>query len=353
MKTIKPTEENVKHIGRTLYQNGILWLALSGTGIEFTFEGRHLDILLQGDDHTAADADQARIAVYIDDECILDEMIREAHPCYTVIEEGEARRCTVRLLKLSEAPMSIAGVRELTADDDAVIHPAPAKARRIEFIGDSITCGYGTDDTDLTHTFSTETENVTEAYAYRTARLLDADYSMVSYSGYGIYSGYVDESSDVRNTSELVPPYYGLVGFSRGTYEGKPVTVTEWDFKKYVPDVIVLNLGTNDNSYCRSLPDRESIFMSCYRDFIAAVRSRNPRAYILCIYGIMNCELRTCMETVLRRYREETGDCNISFLAMPTQTEADGYVVDYHPSIATHIRAAGILADEIRRIWKR
>lgn len=248
--------------------------------------------------------------------------------------------------------MSIVGIRELTVDEAASIHPAPAKAHRIEFIGDSITCGYGTDDDDLSHTFSTATEDVTKAYAYRTAKALDADYSMVSYSGYGIYSGYVDESINTRNTSELVPPYYTLVGFSRGTYHDVAVTMTDWDFSSFKPEIIVLNLGTNDNSYCRSNADREGEFMQHYQNFVTLVREKNPGAYILCTYGLMNCELTASIEEALNRYRQKSGDERISFLPLPTHTDADGYVVDYHPSLGTHRRAAEIVTAKIREIMQ-
>ena len=170
MKSIAPTPQYIKRLGRTLFQDDILWLALSGSGIEFIFEGQLLEICLQGDDHTAADADLARIAVYIDDERVLDEMIRSPQPRYTIIDEQTPRNCTIRVIKLSEAPMSIVGIRELATDEEASIRPASAKAHRIEFIGDSITCGYGTDDDDLSHTFSTATEDVTKAYAYASSR---------------------------------------------------------------------------------------------------------------------------------------------------------------------------------------
>lgn len=350
MQYIIPTIQNVKYLGRTLLQDGILWLALSGTGIEFIFEGRYLEIVLQGDDHTSGQADLARIAVYRDEERILDEMIDSSHPHYTVIDQEVSQICTIRLLKLSEAPMSIIGIRELIADDAASLRPAAVKPHRIEFIGDSITCGYGIDDNDLSHTFSTVTEDVTKAYAYQTAQALNADYSMVSYSGYGVYSGYVDEQIDVRNVSELVPPYYTLVGFSRGTYHGEAVTMTNWDFNSFEPEIIVLNLGTNDNSYCRSNAAREHEFMQCYENFVTLVREKNPDAYILCTYGLMNHELTTAIENVLNHYRQTSGDEYISFLPLPTQTPADGYVVDYHPSLETHCRAAEIVTARIREI---
>lgn len=350
MQSVNPTTNSVKYLGRTLLQNDILWLALSGSGIEFSFEGQYLEICVQGDDHTAAPADHARITVYIDDERVLDAMIRSSKQRYTIIDEPASRTCTVQLIKVSEAPMSIVGIRELITDNAAKIHPAPAKTHRIEFIGDSITCGYGIDDDDMSHTFSTATEDVTKAYAYRTAQILDADYSMVSYSGYGVYSGYTDESIDTRNVAELLPPYYPLVGFSRGTYLGTAITMTGWDFHRFEPEIIVLNLGTNDNSYCRNDPQRNADFVSCYHNFLTLIHEKNPNAYILCVYGIMNHELSSCIEKAIDQYQQSSGSDRISLLTLPTQTDADGYVVDFHPSLNTHRKAASAVAAKIREI---
>lgn len=350
MQSVNPTTNSVKYLGRTQLQNDILWLALSGSGIEFSYEGQYLEICLRGDDHTAAPTDHARIAIYIDGERVLDAMIRSSQQSYTIIDEPTPRTCTVRLIKVSEAPMSIVGIRELITDDAAKIQPAPAKTHRIEFIGDSITCGYGIDDGDMSHTFSTATEDVTKAYAYQTAQILDADYSMVSYSGYGVYSGYIDENTDTRNVSELVPPYYPLVGFSRGTYQATAVTMADWDFSCFEPEIIVLNLGTNDKSYCRNDPQRHAVFASCYHDFLTLIHEKNPNAYILCVYGIMNHELSSSIEEAVDRFRQSSGSDRISLLLLPTQTEADGYVADFHPSLNTHRKAAQAVAIKISDI---
>ena len=95
----------------------------------------------------------------------------------------------MEIIKLSESPMSAVGI-EAFAEGSA--EALPEKPLKIEFIGDSITCGYGVDDEDENHQFTTATEDVTKAYAYKTAKALDAEYSMFSASGYGIVSGYTE-----------------------------------------------------------------------------------------------------------------------------------------------------------------
>ena len=203
------TDNHVRYIGRTLFQNDILWCALSGSGISFSFTGQKLAIEIQGDDRALSMEDsmqneKTRIAFYVDGERILEDMVTVSQKTYPIFDSEEMETHQIQMIKLSEAPMSIIGISKLITDENATLLPTPEKPRKLEFIGDSITCGYGVDDSDLTHTFSTKTEDMTKAYAYQTAQALNADYSMVSYSGYGIYSGYTEGA---QNLSELVPPY--------------------------------------------------------------------------------------------------------------------------------------------------
>ncbi|WP_059041925.1 hypothetical protein [Paenibacillus rubinfantis] len=76
---------------------------------------------------------------------------------------------------------------------------------------------------------------------------------MVSLSGYGIISGYTENGEKLL--THLVPDYYEKVGKSEGKFDGTLVPQSlNWDFNKFVPDLIVVNLGTNDDSYTRTAP---------------------------------------------------------------------------------------------------
>lgn len=73
----------------------------------------------------------------------------------------------------------------------AKILPAPERPKlRLEFIGNSITCGYGTEADSAQVHFSYDTENNTLGYAYLTARALNADFNIVARSGIGMYRSY-------------------------------------------------------------------------------------------------------------------------------------------------------------------
>lgn len=342
------SEDYVKPLGRTFFEDGLLWCAYSGSGAEFSFTGTKCDVTIRGDSvsESGSDGNFARVGIYVNGERVVDDMIKEREKTYTVFESDSEEQAEVSIVKLSETAMSCLAVKEI-AVTGSKIAPTAQKDLFIEFVGDSITCGYGVDDEDKDHHFSTATEDVTKAYAYRTAKVLGADYSMVSISGYGIISGYTD---DAKISAQTIPQYYGKLGFSYGGFEnGKPQNY-DWDFSRREPDAIVINLGTNDDSYCKDDKDRQTEYKDGYVDFLKAVREKNPNAKIVCALGIMGDRLFPVVESAAAEYSEQTGDTNIYTVHLTPQSPSDGYAADWHPTSATHIKASEKMAEELKKI---
>lgn len=350
--TYAPTSENVKTLGRTmLTDDDMLWLAFSGSGAEFTFSGTKAEVVIAGDDNAEKpdnEDNQARIAIYVNGERVVDDMIDHAEETYTVFESETPAECDVKIVKLSETAMSTCAVKSITVDAEEGIKPAEKKEHFIEFVGDSITCGYGVDDEVKEHHFSTKTEDVTKTYAYKTAEKLDADYSMVSISGYGIISGYSDGKKKVAN--QQLPKYYDKLGYSYGTFGGKQVSSQKWDFTGYTPDVIVVNLGTNDASYTKNKEDRVKDYTDSYVEFLKNIRTNNPDAQIFCTLGIMGNELYPYVEQAVLDYTEQTGDTKVTAMPFDIQSPDDGYAADWHPTEATHEKASEKLVSEIKSV---
>lgn len=343
------TEETVKLTGRTELIDDTLWCAFSGTGADFIYTGKGLDITIVGDGAATVGSDcQARVAVYVNGERVVDEMIDSAEKTFRVAESDEITTSEIQIIKLSETAQSTIGIKPLVLGEGESIVPAEAKALKIEFIGDSITCGYGVDDEVKENHFSTSTEDVTKAYAYKTAQLLDADYSMVSISGWGIISGYTNDASK-KADSQCIPLYYGKLGYSYNKFAGTTAPQDiDWDFSRYQPDIIVINLGTNDNSYVNGSMDKRTEFVNAYKDFIGQVRENNPDAEIFCTLGIMGAQLFTDAAEAAIAFSEETGDTKVHYIQLPTQDGSLGYAADWHPTEATHEVAAEYLSGEIK-----
>ncbi len=345
----RPSEENVKLIGRTAVNDGILWLALSASGIEFTYNGTGFEMNVIGDSMVSQGKDkQARFAVYVDGERIADEQVTEAEKLYQFTTSEEDKPTTVKILKLSEAAESTMGLGKITVTGTDV-KPTAEKDLKIEFIGDSITCGYGVDDEVKEHHFSTSTEDATKAWAFKAAQKLDADYSLVSYSGHGIISGYSGDGNKV--SSQLVPKVYEKFAKSYGNYDGTfSVTTVTWDFSKFQPDFVVINLGTNDASYCGGNKERATEYADEYAEFLKVVRENNPDAHIICALGVMGDSLYSSVKLAVEKYTTETGDTKVSHLRLTPQDGSTGYAADWHPTEATHEIASDELVAEIQRI---
>ncbi len=346
----KATAENVKLLGRTYFNEDKLYCALSGTGAEFSFTGTKCTVDISGDStamNASAADNQARVGIYVNGERVIDDMVDNLRESYDVFSSDTPQDVTVSIVKLSESPMSTLAIDNIKVTG-SVIKPTPDKDVLIEFVGDSITCGYGSDDPVKENHFSTKTEDVTKAYAYKTAKNLDADYSLVSFSGYGIISGYSDGNKKVSN--QTVPQYYTKLGFSWSPNGSFVPANVDWDFPKRQPDVIVINLGTNDDSYTKTEKDRQEEYAAEYVNFLKTIREKNPDAKILCTLGVMGDRLFEYVQKAADDYSAETGDKNVYTMKFDVQSPADGYSADWHPSVTTHDKAAAKLSEEIKKL---
>lgn len=109
-----------------------------------------------------------------------------------------------------------------------------ARPRRIEIVGDSYTCGYGTESGSRNDPFKAETENCNLAYGFIIGRYFDADVQLVSHSGLGIARNYNGAKLP------LMPERY------LQTFDENPEV--KWTPGDYRPDIVIIYLGTNDFS---------------------------------------------------------------------------------------------------------
>ena len=135
----------VRVLGRTVMDGGMLWMLSSLSEAGFRVTGaRHLEMVLRSDD-TTTDPSRAhltpRYAVLVDGDIVMDHCMKEPEETITVFDSGVPWGAEIRFRKLSECTQSIMAIREIRTDGKIV--PLEEHGPRIEFIGDSITCGYG------------------------------------------------------------------------------------------------------------------------------------------------------------------------------------------------------------------
>ena len=341
----------VRVFGRVAEDGGMLWLMSSLSEIGFEVTGAaEVQLALKADD-TVSDPMRRdlrpRYAVHVDGERVLDTRMAEDVETVTALRDEARGKHTVRLVKLSECTQSLMAIRGIITD--GTVAPLPETGKRIEFIGDSITCGYGVEETIPEKGFSTATENAEKSYAAIVSERLGMDRILACFSGHGIVSGYTGDPA-IRNLSELVPPYYEKAG--RNGYvlpSGRTAEEIPWDFSQFRPDVVVVNLGTNDMSWCAGRKDRNAEYRRKYAEFLKTVRKDNPGAEILCILGVMGEALNTTMEAAVSDYKAETGDEKIRSLTRREQDgKRNGYGADWHPSEQTQRELADIVTEAVR-----
>ena len=327
----------------------------SAAEIGFRVTGATRVVLRLSADDTVSDPEKEpylpRFEVRLNGKQLLDARLTAAETSVTVFDGTEVRDAEIRLIKLNESTSSLMALKSI--DTDGKINPLPEKPMKMEFIGDSITCGYGVEGKSEAETFTTATENAAKAYAFLTAEELNADAVMTCFSGHGIISGYTDNPA-VRNASDLVPPYYEKEG--RNNFRltaGKRAEDFVRDFAAFQPDWVVLNLGTNDLSWCGTNRERGLQFAGLYTEFLKLVRKRNPKATILCVLGVMGTGLNAMMQLAAEKYCKETGDPAVHLLMLEEQNGSrDGYGSDYHPNEITQRLLARKVTDAIRQ-WTR
>ena len=324
--------KTVRVLGRTAEDGGMLWLMSSLSEAGFTVNGAaEVKLVLKADDTVSDPARldlRPRYAVHVDGKRILDARQNETEKEVTVFRGEGTGSHTVRLVKLSECSQSLVGVKEILTDGK--ITPLPEKGLKIEFIGDSITCGYGVEGT-AADTFSTATENAEKSHAFLAAKALGADAYLTAYSGCGLISGYTENEI---NEGNLMIPVYEKAGRIEWTLPGgrKPQEIP-WDFSVFTPDYVVIHLGNNDLSWTRGIPEREELFLQRYLEFLAMVRKNNPKARILCVLGIDGDDLVDRVAEAVEYRRERLGDRAVRFLRLPQADEARyGAGADHHPS---------------------
>lgn len=229
---------------------------------------------------------------------------------------------------------------------------APAlPSRKIEFIGNSITCGYGNEGLKKEEHFDYATENHYYSYASITARNLDAQHWVVARSGIGAYRNY----GDVKTGSprSCMPVQYEYTGYATDLKLRQEASFLreKWDFSLYQPDVVCINLGTNDlstNNYDLKL------LKQGYKKLLKLVREHNPKAKIVFLSGSMlyNQELQQAKQLLdeVTAEAKKAGDNEVYRFDMSPISHEKFYGNDWHPNVYQDEKMAGELTAYLRSL---
>ena len=219
---------------------------------------------------------------------------------------------------------------------------APLPTRKIEFIGNSITCGYGIEANSEAEHYEEKTANFYYTYAARTARNLNAQALVVARSGIGVYRSYNGPKTGDKVNMNTEYPYTLL-------YNNQ----YKWDFSRYTPDVVCINLGTNDTS----TQGADSILLlNGFKQLYKQVRSHYPKAKIVLLCGCMmnGAQLLSAQQAmdVTVKDAHQQGDSEVYRFVFTPHDGSLGYGADWHPSMRQHEKMANELTPFLKKLME-
>ncbi len=349
------TDPSIRYVGRVNKTAEAVAFAFPAVQIQTVFDGDAIDMKLR--DHGLLNPVATNYYWIIIDGVQKKLQVCQACEVYPLARNLGAGPHTLTIIKRTE---SGPGGQANTGKDEflgfrvrtgTALSAAAKPARLMEFVGDSITCGYGnevsTTDPD-SFKFTSVNEDAWNAYGAITARAFNADYVAVAASGRGVirnYSGFA---------GALVPAIYE-------TTLHEDSSAPAWAHATYSPDVVVVNLGTNDFSPGIALDQMEvhrATFKQAYIDFLTRIRAVHAEANIVAVVGPMmgdswpagynawtsiQADVKAAVDA-----RNAASDANVHYFALAPQSSP--YGEDWHPTVATHQKMADALVPFIAGI---
>lgn len=356
---------NLRVLGRTTVCRKPLTLFWTGSGVECNVKGSELWIEIEAD--------------YMCYEPWISIVINGVYISRQMVEKGRRWICLFRNMNpnVIKNVKVLKEVQAMSGDDahclqvhgfktDGTFESLEEKPYKIEFIGDSITSGEGSigalqEEDWISMWFSTANN-----YAVMTANALNADYHIISQSGWGVLTGWDN------NPYSALPLYYDKVcGLLKGE-KNKALGANEvYDFASWQPDAIVINLGTNDGGAFNSPEWQDEITGKIYKqrlnedgtyneedlnafkeaviNFLIKLRKYNSKAHLVWVYGMLGTPMEAAICSAIKGYQAKTADQDISYLQLPDTTD-ETIGARCHPGVKAHEAAAKVLGEYLSKV---
>lgn len=262
----------------------------------------------------------------------------------------------IKVVNSSESNFNFAAISKISIKGELV--PIERKNYKIEVIGDSISAGQWMTAASNATQFNLEEEDSTLTYASLLADKFDADFTLLASSGAGVYVDSSGLKSGQFNTDNNKPAniwadmyeHAVTARSARGVKRG--IKSEDWDFTNDNPDLIIVNLGTNDASKApkeagTELDEFNNGITTAVDEFLTLLTTKHPNAKIVWCYGIMNKTLTTVIKTAVENFAKTNS--NVSFIELPAQSTFSSTTGGgNHPNVETHSKLADYLYNKLR-----
>ena len=328
-ETLTMEENFVKWVGRNFVYSQSVNCFNTASGFETVFYGTQLKANI-----TSGGSQTPRICVLIDEQTSPSEKVidlsKNKQTQEVVLADGLTEGYhTVKVYKITEASHNSLSVNSLQTD--GFFHAKPeTKKLKIEVYGDSITTGYKNlkevpNDDDVVNE---KRQNGCLTYAWLAAQSLNAEINVIAHSGIGLnYS---------QGFDYLMKDAWDDTYCSANNFLGYNNVNPTWNFKNYVADIVIINIGTNDY-YIKS-----SSITTTYRDSIGTLcnnlqKKHGDNVKIVFVYGLMTSGNAAPLKDLAARID--------SAYAIELEKSAQG-----HPTAIEHTSAAATLTAFLQEI---
>lgn len=260
----------------------------------------------------------------------------------------ESKEYVLKIKRSSEAYYGETTLHDVILDDDAMpLNPPALTGLRMEVVGDSITAGWddllpaGSPDKDENET---NTEDLFRSYEDWLAAFWHiSDWRVISRAGIGV--------TERDGQLEMVEEYLCA------TFHRDGPCSQDWDFSSWQPDIVLVNLGTND--FMIGLEPSEAKFEKAYQKLLKVIRKNNPSAKIFALRPLQySCPSYACpicpnsdtekwkrMSKYMKHVIDELDDSDLHFVETGNHEDPwldcdDDYVDGTHPTAAGHEKFA-------------
>lgn len=357
--------KNLKVHGRTTGCLSPLILFWTGSAIEINAKGSELWIEVEAD----YEIYEPWISIVINSVPVSRQMLTTGRYWICVFRSmNENVVKNVRIIKDVQAMSgdSRCSMKIHAVKFDGDFLPVEEKPYKIEFIGDSITSGEGTIGAKVEEDWIPMWFSAINNYSSMTAEAMNAEYRIISQSGWGVFTSWDN------NPHANIPEYYDKVcGLVTGEKNEALGAFNENDFDSWQPDVVVVNLGTNDGEAFNQPEWKDEVtgetheqrlnedstfnqkdiksFEEAACNFLIKLRKYNKRAHIIWVYGMLGIPMMPAIYRAVDYYTKKTDDKRVSVFQLPNTTE-ETVGARSHPGILAHEKAAKVLKEYIREI---
>lgn len=279
---VASNNEKLDYMGRIGFTDSMAQFYWSGSSVSINVEGT---TMIKAIMETKRDVNYYYAVVDGNTESLKKIKVDVGKKAYTLATFSDNKKHHIELVKITNTDDNITCFYGFEIDKkSSLLKPNKKKKRKLEFFGDSVTCGHGVDvPVDSTDSGAPKYFNNFKTYDAIAARHFNSQYHCTAKSGIGIMLSWFPQ---------IMPEIYDRINPEDPN--------SKWNFSSYVPDIVVVNLFQNDSwlstqinheqfiaRFGTTKPTNEFI-VNAYVDFVSKIRSCYPKAQIICCLGNMD-----------------------------------------------------------------